>query len=62
MINNRENGDNRKEDKSGKNNNTKTFEAILKQVRNNGEATKSASVKSCGNSINLHHLIIKLLN
>lgn len=35
---------------------------MLKEVRNNGKTTKSASVKNRGNSINLHHLIKKLLN
>ena len=62
INNNRGNGDNRKEDKSDKNNITQEFHSVLKEVRNNGKTTKSASVKNRGNSINLHHLIKKLLN
>ena len=64
-INNREDdvktedGDNRGEDISGESNITKEFDAILD---NNGTTTKSISVKSRGNNINLHLLIIKLLN
>ena len=34
----------------------------LKYRRNNEKTTKSISVKSHGNTINLHSLIIKLLN
>ena len=39
-------------------NSTKKFNAILKNVRN----TKLISVKSHGSNINLHALIIKLIN
>ena len=51
-----------KKKKSGKNDITKEFQVILKVIESNGKTTKSAKVKSRGNSINLHLLMIKLLN
>ena len=40
----------------------KKFDAILKGIKNNGRTTKPISVKSHGCNINLHPLIIKLIN
>ena len=51
-----------KKKKSGKNDITKEFQVILKVIESNGKTTKSAKVKSRRNSINLHLLMIKLLN
>ena len=39
----------------------KKFDAILKDIKNNGRNNKLISVKSHGSNINLHPLIIKLL-
>ena len=44
---------------SGKSKITKDFDEILKD---NGRTTKQINVKSNGSNINLHSLIIKLLN
>ena len=62
IDNNRQIGDNREGDKSGEITITKEFDATLKHIKNNGRATKSITVKSHDNNINLHSLIIKLLN
>ena len=51
-----ENGDNRVEDMIGERNVTKRFDAILKDIKNNGETTESISVKDHGNNINLQPL------
>ena len=51
-----------KKKKGGKNDITKEFQVILKIIEGNGKTTKSAKVKSRGNSIDLHLLMIKLLN
>ena len=40
---------------------TKNFDAILKDIKNNGRTTNLASVRSRGSNINLHLLTIKLL-
>ena len=55
-----EDDDNRVDDTSDESNITKEFDAILKDMKNNGRTTKSMSVKSRGKNINLHLLIIKL--
>ena len=49
-------------DESDKRKITKMFYAILKDIKSNGRTTKPISVKSDGGNINLHPLIIKLLN
>ena len=54
--------DNRGEDMSGESNITKDFDAVLKDIRNNEKNTKSVCIESCGSNINLHPLIIKLLD
>ena len=59
---NKEDGDNKEEDMSGKSKITREFDAILEDIRNNGRATKSISVKSHGSNITLNLLIMKLLN
>ena len=41
---------------------TKEFDAILKNIKNNGKTAKSINVKNHGSSINLHPLVIKLIN
>ena len=46
---------------SGESNITKEFDAILRDVKNNGRTAKLISVKSHGSNINLKPLIIKLL-
>ena len=51
--------DNREKDNSGENKTIKKVDTILKT---NGNTTKTINVKSHGNKINLHPLIIKLLN
>ena len=48
--------------KRGKSNILKTFDAILKDVKNNEKITKSIIVKTRSKNISLHLLIIKLLN
>ena len=40
----------------------KKFNAILKDIKNDGRTSKSINIKSHGNSINLYPLVIKLLN
>ena len=40
---------------------TKNFDALLKDIKNNGRTTNLASVRSRGCNINLHLLTIKLL-
>lgn len=55
-------GENRREDVSGKSNINKKFDVILKEITNNGRATKSINVKSRAGNINSHLLIRKLLN
>ena len=55
-------GENRKEDVSGKSNINKKFDVILKEITNNRRATKSINVKSRAGNINSHLLIRKLLN
>ena len=40
----------------------KKFDAILRDIENNGRTTKPISAKSPGGNINLHSLIIKLIN
>ena len=47
---------------SGESNITKEFDAILRDIKNNGRTVKSISVESQGKDINLKPLIIKLLN
>ena len=56
IDNNREDGDNRKEEKSSESNIIKEFDAILKNIKDNGRTTTSIGVKKRGNTINLHHL------
>ena len=41
---------------------TKNFDAVLKDIKNNGRTTKSISVKSYGSNVNLRPLVTKLLN
>ena len=41
---------------------TKEFDAMLKNIKNNGKTAKSINVKNHGSSINLHPLVIKLIN
>ena len=41
---------------------TKEWDTILNYMKNNGKTTEAISVKSCSNTINLHPLVIKLLN
>ena len=48
--------------KRGKSNILKTFDAILKDIKNNEKIIKSIIVKTRGKNISLHLLIIKLLN
>lgn len=55
-------GENRREDVSGKSNINKKLDVILKDITNNGRATKSINVKSRAGNINSHLLIRKLLN
>ena len=50
------------EDKTNENKITKKFDAILKDIKNNGRTTKLIIVKSQGSNINLNPVIIKLLN
>ena len=54
--------DNRGENISGESNVTKQFDAILEDIKNNGKTAKSISVNNQGGNINLHTLIMKLLN
>ena len=54
--------DNKEEDMSDESDNTKNFEAIFKNIKVSKKSTESISVKSRGKNINLHPLIIKLLN
>ena len=48
--------------KRSKSNILKTFDAILKDIKNNEKITKSIIVKTRSKNISLHLLIIKLLN
>ena len=57
-----EDGDNRVQDMIGERNVIKKFDAILKDIKKNGETTESVSVKDRGDNINLQPLITKLLN
>ena len=50
------------EDKDGESNITKEFDAILKDIKDNGKTVRLISVKSHGNNIDLHPLMINLLN
>ena len=50
------------EDKSDESKIDKKLDAIFKGIKNNGRTSKPISVKSYGSSINLHPVIIKLLN
>ena len=54
--------DNRGQDICGEINISKEVDVILEDTENNGKTAKSISVKSCGRNINLHQLIIKLIN
>ena len=54
--------DNREENKRGESNIAKEFDAITQDIKNNGRTTKSISAESHGSNINLHSLILKLLN
>ena len=54
--------DNKEEDMSDESDYTKNFEAIFKNMKVSKKSTESISVKSRGKNINLHPLIIKLLN
>ena len=61
------NNNNREEDISDEDKNDESetatrFDAILKDIKNIGRTTKPISVKSHGSNINLHPLIIKLIN
>ena len=49
------------EDKHDKSKITKNFDAVLKDIKNNGRTTNLTSVRSRGSNINLHLLTIKLL-
>ena len=60
--NNREDDVTTEEDKSDESKTAKMFDAILKDIKNNGRTAKSISVKSHGDYINLYPLIVKLLN
>ena len=51
-----------KEDVSDESKTVEKFEFILKDTNNNGRTTKSNSVKTRSSNINLHPLIIKLIN
>ena len=62
INNNRENNDNREEDKSRESNIGKKFDTILTDIKNDRKSTKSIRVKSLGNNISVHPLIIKVLN
>ena len=52
-----EDDNNRVKDVSVECNVTKEFDTILKDIKNNGRTTKSISVKSCSNNINLQPVI-----
>lgn len=54
--------DNRGQDICGESNISKEVDAILEDIENNRKTATSISVKSCGRNINLHQLIIKLIN
>ena len=54
--------DNKEKDMSDESDYTKNFEAIFKNMKVSKKSTESISVKSRGKNINLHPLIIKLLN
>ena len=63
LIKNEEDGENREEDKSGGSNIARELYAnFLEDIRNNGKTIRLISVKSRLSNINLHPLIIKLLN
>ena len=50
------------QDKCSESNITQNFDALLKDIRNNGRIAKWINVESRGININLHLPIIKLLN
>ena len=62
IDNDKEDSDDREVGKGVESNITEEFDAILKDVKNNGKTTKLINVKCHGNCINLHHVITKLLN
>ena len=62
IDNNKEDGDNREENKSGEYNISEGFEAILKNIKNNGKSTELVNTKNRGKNINLHPPMIKSLN
>ena len=59
--NNREQDDS-DEEESDQSNIAKKFDAKLIDIKNNRRTTKRINVKSHGSNVNLHPLIIKLLN
>ena len=61
VNNNNREGDESNKYKSDESKVTKRFNAILKDIKNNGRTTKPISVKGHGSNINLYPLIIKLL-
>ena len=62
IDNDKEDSDDREVGKGVESNITEEFDAILKDVKNNGKTTKSINAKCHGNYSNLHHVITKLLN
>ena len=50
------------EDKSDDSKTVKKFDAILKDIKKNGRTTKLTSVKIRESNVNLHPLIIELIN
>ena len=62
IDNNREDGDNEKEDMCDKSNVAKKFDAILECIKNNKKVTELICIKSCGKNINLHTVITKFIN
>lgn len=62
IDNDKEDSDDREVGKGVESNITEEFDAILKDVKNNGKTTKLINAKCHGNYSNLHHVITKLLN